>query len=177
MWNESFRAALTAWECGIQWCLCFFSCKATRDIPARSVIFIEPPLCVGPKWCLNDDDKCLPQFPCVGQFTVIHFIRIKSNNMNSLCIRLFQTNNTAWKLLPKVRRNSNESLKDLVQENRYFFLSTLLGACGQLVAVIVLAWLIHWCMVWNVSFCVDALDPADHQTFKISPISIVVMFC
>lgn len=41
---------------------------ATRDIPAKSVIFIESPLVIGPKWCLNDDDKCLPYFPCVGCF-------------------------------------------------------------------------------------------------------------
>lgn len=41
---------------------------ATRDIPEKSVIFIEPPLVIGPKWCLNEDDKCLPYFPCVGCF-------------------------------------------------------------------------------------------------------------
>lgn len=41
---------------------------ATRDIPAKSIIFTEPPLVIGPKWCLNDDDKCLPHFPCVGCF-------------------------------------------------------------------------------------------------------------
>lgn len=41
---------------------------AARDIPAKSIIFIEPPLVIGPKWCLNDDDKCLPYFPCVGCF-------------------------------------------------------------------------------------------------------------
>lgn len=41
---------------------------ARRDIPAKSVIFIESPLVIGPKWCLNDDDKCLPYFPCVGCF-------------------------------------------------------------------------------------------------------------
>lgn len=41
---------------------------ATRDIPAKSVIFIEPPLVIGPKWCLNDNEKLSPDFPCVGCF-------------------------------------------------------------------------------------------------------------
>lgn len=41
---------------------------ATRDIPAKSVIFIEPPLVVGPKWCSGDDEKSSPLFPCVGCF-------------------------------------------------------------------------------------------------------------
>lgn len=42
---------------------------ATRDIPARSVIFIENPLVIGPKWCISDDDdKNTPYFPCVGCF-------------------------------------------------------------------------------------------------------------
>lgn len=41
---------------------------ATRDIPAKSVIFNEPPLVIGPKWCINEDDKNAPYFPCVGCF-------------------------------------------------------------------------------------------------------------
>lgn len=41
---------------------------ATRDIPAKSVIFIEPPLVIGPKWCISDEDKGSPHFPCVGCF-------------------------------------------------------------------------------------------------------------
>lgn len=45
---------------------------ATRDIPAKSIIFIEPPLVIGPKWCLNDDDKKSPIFPCVGCFKPVH---------------------------------------------------------------------------------------------------------
>lgn len=41
---------------------------ATRDISAKSIVFIEPPLVIGPKWCLNESDKVLPVFPCVGCF-------------------------------------------------------------------------------------------------------------
>lgn len=41
---------------------------ATRDIPARSVIFAEPPLVIGPKWCISDENKDSPNFPCVGCF-------------------------------------------------------------------------------------------------------------
>lgn len=41
---------------------------ATRDIPAKSVIFIESPQVIGPKWCINADDKNSPYFPCVGCF-------------------------------------------------------------------------------------------------------------
>lgn len=41
---------------------------ATRDIPAKSVIFIESPQVIGPKWCIYDDDKNSPYFPCVGCF-------------------------------------------------------------------------------------------------------------
>lgn len=41
---------------------------ATRDIPAKSIIFIEPPLVIGPKWCISDDEKCSLIFPCVGCF-------------------------------------------------------------------------------------------------------------
>lgn len=41
---------------------------AKRDIPPRSVIFVEPPLVIGPKWCISDEDKDSPYFPCVGCF-------------------------------------------------------------------------------------------------------------
>lgn len=41
---------------------------ATRDIPAKSVIFTEQPLVVGPKWCLEEFEKDVPIFPCVGCF-------------------------------------------------------------------------------------------------------------
>lgn len=41
---------------------------ATRDIPAKSVIFIENPLVIGPKWCMNEDEQHSPYFPCVGCF-------------------------------------------------------------------------------------------------------------
>lgn len=41
---------------------------ATRDIRAKSVIFIEPPLVIGPKWCITEDEKIPNYFPCVGCF-------------------------------------------------------------------------------------------------------------
>lgn len=41
---------------------------ASRDIPAKSVIFTEAPLVVGPKWCLDEYEKDVPIFPCVGCF-------------------------------------------------------------------------------------------------------------
>lgn len=41
---------------------------ATRDIPAKSVIFMEKPLVVGPKWCISDEEKLYSMFPCVGCF-------------------------------------------------------------------------------------------------------------
>lgn len=41
---------------------------ATRDIPAKSVIFSEAPLVLGPKWCLDEYEKDVPVFPCVGCF-------------------------------------------------------------------------------------------------------------
>lgn len=44
---------------------------ASRDIPAHSIIFIEPPLVVGPKWCLENNEKDEPYFPCVGCFRVV----------------------------------------------------------------------------------------------------------
>lgn len=39
---------------------------AKREISAHSIIFIEPPIVVGPKWCLDEDEKDQPFFPCVG---------------------------------------------------------------------------------------------------------------
>lgn len=47
---------------------------ATRDIPSKGIIFTESPLVIGPKWCLNDDDKRLPHFPCVGCFKPVLLI-------------------------------------------------------------------------------------------------------
>lgn len=41
---------------------------ASRNIPAKSIIFIEPPLVIGPKWCISDDEKYQLSFPCVGCF-------------------------------------------------------------------------------------------------------------
>lgn len=41
---------------------------ATRDIPAKTIIFAEAPLVVGPKWCLEEFEKDVPIFPCVGCF-------------------------------------------------------------------------------------------------------------
>lgn len=49
---------------------------ASRDIPANTVIFTEAPLVVGPKWCLEEHEKDVPIFPCVGCFTPV---RIGSN--------------------------------------------------------------------------------------------------
>lgn len=48
---------------------------ATRDIPAKSVIFVERPLVAGPKWCMNESEKSLPTFPCVGCFRPVLFNR------------------------------------------------------------------------------------------------------
>lgn len=47
---------------------------ATRDIPAKSIIFMELPLVIGPKWCLNESDKLLPFFPCVGCFKSVRCV-------------------------------------------------------------------------------------------------------
>lgn len=44
---------------------------ASRDIPAHSIIFIEEPLLIGPKWCLEENEKDEPYFPCVGCFQMI----------------------------------------------------------------------------------------------------------
>lgn len=44
---------------------------ATRDIPAKSILFVEPPLVIGPKWCMNDNEKISTLFPCVGCFKPI----------------------------------------------------------------------------------------------------------
>ena len=41
---------------------------ATRDIPAKSVVFTETPIAVGPKWCLEEFERDVPIFPCVGCF-------------------------------------------------------------------------------------------------------------
>lgn len=41
---------------------------ATRDIPARTVIWVEAPLVVGPKWSLEEFEKEVPIAPCVGCF-------------------------------------------------------------------------------------------------------------
>lgn len=41
---------------------------ASRDIPAKSIIFVEPPLVIGPKWCISDVEKSQLSFPCVGCF-------------------------------------------------------------------------------------------------------------
>lgn len=45
---------------------------ATRDIPARSVLFVEAPLVCGPKWTLEEFEKEVPVFPCVGCFRPLH---------------------------------------------------------------------------------------------------------
>lgn len=45
---------------------------ATRDIPANSVLFVEAPLVCGPKWSLEDFEKEVPVFPCVGCFRPVH---------------------------------------------------------------------------------------------------------
>lgn len=41
---------------------------AARDLPARTVILVEAPLVVGPKWSLEEFEKTMPVFPCVGCF-------------------------------------------------------------------------------------------------------------
>lgn len=41
---------------------------ASRDIKAKSVIFSEAPIAVGPKWCLEEQEYDVPVFPCVGCF-------------------------------------------------------------------------------------------------------------
>lgn len=48
---------------------------ATRDIPSKAIIFVERPLVVGPKWCINETEKYLPTFPCVGCFRPVFFNR------------------------------------------------------------------------------------------------------
>lgn len=44
---------------------------ATRDLAARSLIFVEAPLVVGPKWSLDEIEKERPVFPCVGCFQLV----------------------------------------------------------------------------------------------------------
>lgn len=45
---------------------------ATRDICARSVIFVEAPLAVGPKWTVDEELERADLFPCVGCFRPVH---------------------------------------------------------------------------------------------------------
>ncbi|XP_017037075.1 SET domain-containing protein SmydA-8 [Drosophila kikkawai] len=42
---------------------------ATQDIAANQIIFVEPPLVVGPKWYLSEAEKEAPIVPCVGCYT------------------------------------------------------------------------------------------------------------
>ncbi|XP_055380294.1 uncharacterized protein LOC129611259 [Condylostylus longicornis] len=42
---------------------------ATRDILAKNIIFVESPICVGPKWFISDRDETIPIFPCVGCYS------------------------------------------------------------------------------------------------------------
>lgn len=44
---------------------------ATRDLPARTIIFVEAPLVIGPKWTLEEFEKVNPVFPCVGCFQIV----------------------------------------------------------------------------------------------------------
>lgn len=46
---------------------------ATRDIAAKSVIFVEAPLIIGPKWCLSNMQN-VKSFPCVGCFKYIQIV-------------------------------------------------------------------------------------------------------
>lgn len=42
--------------------------KASRDIPAGTIIFTEIPTVVGHKWSLTGEERCTPIVPCVGCF-------------------------------------------------------------------------------------------------------------
>lgn len=44
---------------------------AARDLPARTLIFVEAPLVVGPKWSMEVFEKERPMFPCVGCFQLV----------------------------------------------------------------------------------------------------------
>lgn len=44
---------------------------ATRDLPARTLIFVESPLVVGPKWSMEEFERDMPVFPCVGCFQLV----------------------------------------------------------------------------------------------------------
>lgn len=48
---------------------------ATRDIAAHSVIFVEAPLVVGPKWSPDEDLERADLLPCVGCFRPVHLGR------------------------------------------------------------------------------------------------------
>lgn len=53
---------------------------ATRDIPAKSIIFMEQPIVTGPKWCTDEDYKSIPIFPCVGCYLPVRI-------GHSVCLR------------------------------------------------------------------------------------------
>lgn len=42
--------------------------RASRDIPAGTIIFTENPTVVGHKWSLTEEERCTPIVPCVGCF-------------------------------------------------------------------------------------------------------------
>lgn len=42
---------------------------ATQDIVANQIVFVEPPLVVGPKWYLSEAEKESPIVTCVGCYT------------------------------------------------------------------------------------------------------------
>lgn len=48
---------------------------ATRDIAAHSVIFVEAPLVVGPKWTADEDLERADLLPCVGCFRPVQLGR------------------------------------------------------------------------------------------------------
>lgn len=136
---------------------------ATRDIPAKSILFVELPLVIGPKWCISDEEKLSPLFPCVGCF--------RSTPINgNRCPRY-----NFWELSLSTSINPHKSFN---------ILNTIGVLClrcvdvrGPCAVVIALAWVTLSCMVSNAVFWVHGPGPAHNVISERSSHFIVRIFC